>query len=48
VTALAAAPRRSGARAAGRGGFDQRRFDEALLSHGTSATKPVRALVLGR
>ncbi len=30
-----------------KGAFDQRRFDEALLSHGTIAVKHLRALLLG-
>lgn len=31
-----------------RGAFDQRKFDEALLSHGTVAVRHLRDLVLGR
>jgi uncharacterized protein (DUF885 family) len=31
-----------------KGGFDQRAFDEALVSHGTVAVKHLRPLVLGR
>jgi uncharacterized protein (DUF885 family) len=36
------------AEARARGGFDQRRFDEALVGHGTIAVKHLRTFVLGR
>ena len=36
------------AEARARGAFDQRAFDEALVSHGTVAVKHLRPLVLGR